>query len=306
MGSVVSFYKFVRLASPQEIQSQLLKIAESAGIVGTVLLAKEGINGTVAHAEKKILRDFVTSLKHDARFSDIEVKWSQSYADTRVFRRLKITVRREIVNFGFQLDDSSTTGRHVDPQCWNQIVDNPDVLLIDTRNTYESEIGSFPGAVKAEITTFRDFTHYVEKHIDPEAHPQVALFCTGGIRCEKASAWMLKNGFQDVTQLQGGVINYLEKVTEKDSKWEGDCFVFDQRVTVTADLKQGNYKQCHACRRPLSSNEMLSHKFEKGISCPKCFEEKTEEQRDRYAERARQEALAEARGTHHSGIKQSR
>ena len=305
MGSVVSFYKFVSLTGLEESKLRLLKNAEDLGIVGSILLAREGINGTIAHGEKSVLEKFVSKLQQDSRFSDLELKWSRSSSDTRVFHRLKVAVRREIVNFGSQLENVNDTGRHVDPHSWNQIVDDENVLLIDTRNTYESEIGSFSRALKPDIKTFRDFTNYVKNNIDPSENPKVALFCTGGIRCEKASAWMLNAGFEDVAQLEGGIINYLDNVSESDSRWTGECFVFDQRVTVTANLEQGSYKQCHACRRPISIDDMQSPQYRKGISCPKCFEEKTQEQRNRYEERARQEALAEARGTKHIGKKQS-
>ena len=305
MGSVVSFYKFVALTDLEEAKQQLLKNAEDLGIVGSILLAPEGINGTIAHSDKSVLEKFVSPLKQESSFSDFELKWSQSSSDTKVFHRLKVAIRREIVNFGSQLEDINDTGRHVDPHSWNQIIDDKNVLLIDTRNTYESEIGSFSNALKPDIKTFRDFTNYVERNIDPSENPKIAIFCTGGIRCEKASAWMLKNGFQDVAQLKGGILNYLDNVSESDSRWEGECFVFDQRVTVTGNLEQGNYKQCHACRRPISIDDMQSPKYRKGVSCPKCFEEKTQEQRNRYEERARQEALAEARGKKHIGAKQS-
>jgi UPF0176 protein len=201
------------------------------------------------------------------------------------------------------IDPTEQVGLYVNPEDWNALINNPDVLLIDTRNDYEVEVGTFRGAVDPRITTFREFPEYVKKHIDPQQKPRIAMFCTGGIRCEKASAYMLQQGFPEVYHLQGGILKYLENVPEEESLWQGECFVFDQRVAVGHGLAPGHYELCYGCSRPITADAKNSAKYQAGISCPKCFESLTPEKRAAAMERQKQVALSVRRGEAHIGRK---
>jgi len=270
-------------------------------IKGTLLLAEEGINGTVAGSRESIdcLLEF---LKSDERLTDLEHK--ESYADEVPFLRTKVKLKKEIVTLGQQgVSPINGGGTRVDPKDWNTIISDPEVVLIDTRNQYEVDIGSFKNAVSPKTTNFREFPGYIKTNLDPAKHKKVAMFCTGGIRCEKASAYMLQEGFEQVYQLNGGILKYLEEVNKDESLWEGDCFVFDGRVSVDHNLEEGNYEQCFACRRPISDEDMQSEHYHKGVSCPHCIDEKTDEQRDGFRERQHQVELAEQRNVKHIGAK---
>ncbi|MFC0269592.1 oxygen-dependent tRNA uridine(34) hydroxylase TrhO [Kushneria aurantia] len=294
---VAALYKFVSLPDYQDLREPLLEFMQAHDIKGTLLLAEEGINGTVA-ARREEIDALLDWLRRDARLEDIDRK--ESLCDERPFYRTKVKLKREIVTLGVDgVDPNRRVGTYVEPAQWNALIDDPEVLLIDTRNDYEVEIGSFEGAVDPHTKSFRDFPDYVSAHFDPAQHKKVAMFCTGGIRCEKASSWMLEQGFEEVYHLRGGILNYLEQVPEQHSKWHGDCFVFDNRVTVRHDLSEGDFEQCHACRRPISVEDRRSPHYEAGISCPHCWHDLPEKTRAGARERQKQIELARARGEPH-------
>ncbi|AFZ45394.1 Rhodanese domain protein [Halothece sp. PCC 7418] len=298
---VATFYKFVELDQLEELQTKLKMFCENHGVMGTILLAEEGINSTIA-GEKESIEQFFHLLKEDERLADIQPKLTET--DEMPFVRLKVKIKPEIVTMGVEeIEPAITTGKHIDPKTWNQIISDPEVLVIDTRNEYEYKVGTFHNAISPQTNSFRQFPEFVEENLDPKKHKKIAMFCTGGIRCEKASAYLVKQGFEEVYQLNGGILNYLETVSSEESLWEGECFVFDQRVAVTEDLETGNYELCYACSQPLSPEDRQSEKYEPGISCPYCYDQLTEKQRDRCKERRRQQELAKQRNQKHVGAK---
>ncbi|MDA8622403.1 rhodanese-related sulfurtransferase [Psychrosphaera sp.] len=296
---VCAMYKFVRLENFQELREPLQTVMENNGVKGTLLLAEEGINGTVAGSREGI--DTVLNwLRNDPRLADISSK--ESFDAEMPFYRSKVKLKKEIVTMGVQgIDPREVVGTYVKPKDWNALISDPDVVLVDTRNDYEVKIGTFEGAVNPNTETFREFPDYVAKNMDPKKQKKVAMFCTGGIRCEKSTAYMKEQGFEEVYHLEGGILKYLEEVPKEETMWEGECFVFDNRVAVDHDLNKGQYDQCHACRMPITEDEMKSEQYEKGISCPHCFDKVTDEQRARFAERQKQIDLAKARGEEHIG-----
>ena len=298
---VAALYHFTRLADYEQLKAPLQDMCEMLGIKGTLLLAYEGINGTIAGTDKAIseLLDF---LKSDPRLRSLEHKESRS--EEMPFYRMKTRLKREIVTMGVDgIDPNEVVGTYVEPEDWNDLISDPDVVLIDTRNDYEVEIGTFRGALNPDTQTFREFPQWVEDNRDKITKPKVAMFCTGGIRCEKASSFMKLNGFDDVYHLKGGILKYLETQPEKESLWDGDCFVFDQRVAVKHGLEQGEYDQCYACRYPITDKEKKSSLYIKGVSCPRCHNKMSEEQRQRFAQRQKQIDLAKSRGEIHLGRK---
>ncbi|MDA1045082.1 MAG: rhodanese-related sulfurtransferase [Verrucomicrobia bacterium] len=296
---VHAFYKFVNLPDYKSLRAPLQKCCGDAGLVGSILLAREGLNGTVAGSEEG-LAALWSCLHADARLADMEAKGSASHCET--FYRMKVRLKQEIVSMGIpSVDPTRHVGTYIKPQDWNALIASPDVCLIDARNHYEVDVGSFKGAITPGIDSFRDFPAYVDEHLDPEAHPKVAMFCTGGIRCEKATAYLLQKGFKQVFHLQGGILKYLETVPPEASTWEGDCFVFDNRVSVDHTLEHGNYAMCHMCRHALSAEEVRSSDYEKGISCPYCIGCTDETKRARASEREHQMRLAEQRHERHLG-----
>ena len=297
-GIVVSaFYKFVAVEEPRALRVAIEDAADHVGLAGSVLVAHEGINGTVA-ATRKATDAFFEWLRRDDRFADLVTK--ESPADFVPFKRLKVKVKPEIVTLRQPVDPTQRVGTYVAPSEWNAVVDDPEVLLIDTRNREEVELGTFAGAVDPGTETFTEFVDYVAS-LDPAEHPKVAMFCTGGIRCEKASAYMLDQGFAEVLHLEGGILQYLEDVEPDATRWEGECFVFDDRVTVDHHLRPGGYTLCRGCRRPLSDRDREDPAFEAGVACSACAGELTEDRRRRLRERHRQETLARARGERHIG-----
>lgn len=299
---VAALYKFAKLPDYQAVQVQLYDMCIRQGLYGTLLLAEEGINGTVAGSREGI-DGLMAYLKADARLADIEHK--ESYANDMPFTRMKVKLKKEIVTIGVAgINPNNKVGTYVRPEDWNALIADPDVVLIDTRNGYECDIGTFRGAVDPKTTTFRQFPEYVSKNLNPAKHKKVAMFCTGGIRCEKASSLMVEQGFEQVFHLQGGILKYLEKVKPEESLWQGECFVFDQRISVGHGLKVGDYKQCHGCRHPVSPAEMASDQYVEGVTCPHCFNTQTEEQRARFTERQKQAELAAKRGRQHIGESQ--
>ena len=300
---VAALYHFTRLADYEQLKAPLQDMCDLLGIKGTLLLAYEGINGTVAGTDKAISA-LLEYLRADPRLAALEHKESRS--EDMPFYRMKVRLKREIVTMGVDgVDPNEVVGTYVDPKDWNALITDPDVILIDTRNDYEVEIGTFKGALNPDTQTFREFPQWVEDNRENLKKPKVAMFCTGGIRCEKASSFMKQNGFDDVYHLKGGILKYLETQPEKESLWEGDCFVFDQRVAVKHGLEESDYDQCYACRYPITDNEKESPLYVKGVSCPRCHNKMSEEQRARFAERQKQIALAKERGEDHLGRKVS-
>lgn len=296
---VAALYKFVSLPDYKELREPLLNECLDAGLRGTLLLAEEGINGTVAGSRQGIDR-LLGYLRADARLSDLEHK--ESYDDHLPFYRMKVKLKKEIVTMGVAgVDPNQIVGTYVKPHDWNALIEDPEVVLIDTRNDYEVGIGTFKGAVDPHTTTFREFPEYVRQHYDPAEHKKVAMFCTGGIRCEKASAFMLNEGFEEVYHLQGGILKYLEEVPAQESNWEGECFVFDNRVSVDHSLEKGQYDQCHGCRHPITEADKESPQYQRGVCCPGCYDKLTDDQKARFSERQKQIELAEQRNEQHIG-----
>ncbi len=296
---VCALYKFVSLADYEQLRPALLAECERLDVKGTLLLAAEGINGTISGSHAAI-RELILFLEKDHRLTDIDYKYSS--CSEHPFYRMKVKLKKEIVTLGVAgIDPNKKVGSYVPPEQWNALIDDPDVLLIDTRNRYEVEIGTFKGAVDPRTDSFREFPEFVQQNCDPSKHKKVAMFCTGGIRCEKASAYMLEQGFEEVYHLQGGILNYLEQVPSSATRWQGECFVFDNRVAVDHDLKEGVYDQCHACRRPLSEQDKLSEHYSRGVSCHRCINETSADQKQRFAERQKQIELAKRRDEQHIG-----
>ena len=286
LHSVISYYKFVIIHNPKKLRKSLLDLLLNEDVVGTFLIAKEGINATVSGSNIS-LKKIMKFLDKQKGFNDIEYKHSCSIK--RVFKRLKIKVKDEIVALGKkEIDPSKTTRNYIEPRNWNKLIADPDVLLIDTRNTYEIKIGTFLGAENPNIKNFRDFPNFVKKKLNSKKNQKIAMFCTGGIRCEKASSYLLEKGFKDVYQLKGGILKYLEQNTKKNSRFKGECFVFDERVSVNKKLKNGRYQQCYACRMPISKDDISSFHYKKGFSCPHCFSKTSKRQKNRFAERQNQ------------------
>jgi UPF0176 protein len=297
-----ALYKFVSLPNYQALQAPILAACQEHRIKGTLLLAQEGINGTIAGAPEDI-RALLAYLRSYPEFSNLEHK--ESYADKHPFYRMKVKLKKEIVTMGVTgIDPNLVVGTYVKPEDWNALISDPDVVLLDTRNDYEVHIGTFKGAVDPKTTTFREFPEYVAQNLDKTKHKKVAMFCTGGIRCEKASSFMKQQGFEEVYHLQGGILKYLETVPKEQSMWEGECFVFDQRVAVKHGLEVGEYDQCYACRMPLSPEELKSSQYTPGISCPHCYDKTSEDKKAALTERQRQVILAKKRGENHIGEKQ--
>jgi UPF0176 protein len=296
---VAALYKFATLENYRELREPLLQVCIDADIKGSLLLAHEGINGTVAGSRAGIDR-VLSYLRADGRLRDIEHK--ESLDSAQPFLRMKVKLKKEIVTLGVDgIDPNVEVGSYVEPRDWNALISDPEVLLIDTRNDYEVELGTFEHAVNPELRTFREFPEYVQR-FDPARHKKVAMFCTGGIRCEKASAFMLQQGFDEVYHLKGGILKYLEEVPAEQSLWRGECFVFDNRVAVDHALNKGTYELCHACGWGVNAADKVSPLFEEGVSCERCHASLNEEQKLRFRERMKQIRLARERGEEHMGI----
>tara|TARA_R110001583_G_scaffold51161_8_gene159761 strand:+ start:12382 stop:13365 length:984 start_codon:yes stop_codon:yes gene_type:complete len=296
---VCALYRFVALENHQEIQKPLLDIMNSNDVRGTLLLASEGINGTVAGSREGI-DNVIHWLKSDPRLQNLTTK--ESYDVENPFYRTKVKLKKEIVTMGVEgIDPNRTVGSYVKPKDWNALISDPEVLLVDTRNDYEISIGTFENAIDPKTTNFREFPAYVKENLDPAKHKKVAMFCTGGIRCEKSTAYLKEQGFDEVYHLEGGVLKYLEEVPEEETMWKGECFVFDNRVSVNHQLEKGQYDQCHGCRLPITEEDKKSEKYMEGISCHQCFDSITEAQKARFAQRELQMRLAKERGEEHIG-----
>ncbi len=306
--TIAALYKFVDLPDYEALQAPIQQLADEHGIKGILLLAREGINGTIAGTREGI-DAILTYLRSDPRLADLVHKESWSEGEHAPFHRLRVRLKKEIVTMGQPNVNALNAGTYVKPEDWNALISDPDVVLIDTRNDYEVGIGTFKGAVNPKTDTFREFPQWVQEQsvegglLDKTKKKKVAMFCTGGIRCEKSTAYMKSQGYDEVYHLEGGILKYLETVKQVNSLWEGQCFVFDERVSVGHDLVPGGYTQCRACRIPLSKEDMQSPHYVRGESCPHCWDKVTEEQRVRFRERQRQVDLAEKRHEDHLGAK---
>jgi UPF0176 protein len=295
---IAALYRFVQLDNYESLRQPLLRRMLDNQVRGTLLLAAEGINGTVAGSESGVA-DLLDYLRQDPRLRDFDCKYS--FDDEMPFYRSRVKLKREIVTMGVEGISPDNAGSYVDPADWNRLISDPEVTVIDTRNDYESAIGSFDGSICPNTRSFRDFPRYVADHLDPKQHRKVAMFCTGGIRCEKSTAYLREQGFDEVYHLKGGILNYLAQVPQTESMWKGECFVFDNRVSVNHALEKGSYDQCHACRLPITEADKKSEKYQAGVSCPACYDRKSESERRRFQEREKQVRLARERGEQHIG-----
>ena len=296
---VAALYRFTRFSDPAALQGPLLDLCRAKGLGGTLLLAREGINGTVAGPRAGIdtLLDHIRSLPG---CSDLE--WTESQAETMPFGRMKVRLKQEIVTLGQPgVDPRAGTGQYVSPAGWNALITSPDVVLIDTRNAYEVAIGTFRTAVDPQTRSFRDFPAWWSANRGRFAGKKIAMFCTGGIRCEKSTNWLLGQGVEDVFHLKGGILKYLEEIPRAESLWEGECFVFDRRISLGHGLRPGGLTSCGACRRPVTEEGRADPSFEDGVCCPACQGEYTPRDRNRFRERQHQITLAKARSGRHPG-----
>ena len=294
-----ALYKFVALPNYGSIRHPLLKVMTDNQVYGTLLLASEGINGTISSTRAGI--DAVLNwLSQQPGLENIDTK--ESFDKEIPFYRTKVKLKKEIVTMGVEgIDPRQVVGTYVKPQEWNDLISDPEVLVVDTRNDYEVEIGTFKNAVDPKTTSFREFPNWANKNIDRAKTKKIAMFCTGGIRCEKSTAYMKEQGFDEVYHLEGGILKYLEEVPKDQTLWQGECFVFDNRVAVDHDLKRGSYDQCHACRMPITEQEKTLDSYQEGLSCHHCFDRVSDEQKQRFAQRQKQVQLAKARGEKHIG-----
>tara|TARA_Y100000588_G_C14193142_1_gene898945 strand:+ start:472 stop:1467 length:996 start_codon:yes stop_codon:yes gene_type:complete len=296
---VAALYRFAKFPDFESFREPLQELMLKKQVRGTLLLAAEGINGSIA-GSRDAIDSILAWLHEDERFRGLEAK--ESYVNENPFYRTKVKLKKEIVSMGVEnIDPNHIVGTYVEAVDWNDLINDPEVLLLDTRNKYEVEIGTFKNAVNPGTDSFRGFPEYVEQNLDPIKHKKVAMFCTGGIRCEKSTAYLKQQGFDKVYHLKGGILKYLEEVSEENTLWKGECFVFDNRVTVNHQLEQGSYDQCHACRMPITEKDKNREQYQRGVSCHHCFDKQSREQVMRYAERERQIQLAKQRGEEHLG-----
>lgn len=297
---VAALYQFTTLHDYKKLRQPILDCMLANDIKGTLLLAKEGINGTVAGTDSA-LQILLAQLRSDTRLQALDCK--VSYHQEMPFYRTRVKLKKEIVTMGVEgIDPRRVVGTYVDPKQWNALITDPEVTVIDTRNSYETRIGTFKDAIKPETDSFRHFPEFVDRNLDKTRHRKIAMFCTGGIRCEKSTAYLKEQGFDEVYHLQGGILKYLESVPESEGLWQGECFVFDNRVAVNHALQQGSYSLCHACRMPITEEDKQKTEYSPGVSCPHCFDKTTQAQRQRFAERHKQIELARARGQEHIGM----
>ena len=299
MYTVAALYHFTRFDAPEALRGPLLDLCKARGISGTLLLAHEGINGTIA-GDCAGIDAVIAHIKGLPGCADLE--WKESTATVPPFNRMKVRLKREIVTMGQpDVDPKARVGHYVDPTEWNDLISAPDVAVIDTRNDYEVAIGTFDGAIDPETKSFGEFPAWWEENKHRFHNKKIAMFCTGGIRCEKSTNYLLGQGVEDVYHLKGGILKYLEEVPQENSTWNGECFVFDARVSVGHGLKEGPHILCHACRRPLRPEDRDHLAYEEGVSCHQCANETSDDDKARFRERQKQIALAKKRGTHHIG-----
>jgi UPF0176 protein len=304
MHKIVALYKFCKIEDPIYFQKFIKPKLSSLNILGTIIIGEEGINGTISGNESS-LNKAITALKSINQFQDLDLK--ESYSTKKPFLRLKIKIKEEIVSMGLRdIDPTIQSGQYIVPEEWNNLINDKNTVLIDTRNNYEYSIGTFENSINPETNNFKEFPNWVDKqgfNDSDKKSKNFAMFCTGGIRCEKASSYMKNHGFKNVFHLKGGILKYLENIDIKDSKWKGECFVFDDRVSVKHDLSEGEYDLCHGCRTPITEQDKLSSNYVKGVSCKHCINEKTIEQVNRYKSRQKQINLAKTKNENHLGPK---
>ena len=306
MYRVAALYKFSRILDPIKLHNEIRIKLKEISISGTILVGKEGINGTISSSSQKNLSSAINFIKDIKGFADLDIKLSSS--DKNPFIRLKVKLKKEIVTIGDEaIDPTDIVGEYVEPKDWNNLIDHKDTIVIDTRNNYEYSIGTFKNSLNPKTTKFREFPEWINKQKftdDEKKNKNIAMFCTGGIRCEKATSLMKKKGFNNVFHLKGGILRYFESVSQDTSSWEGECFVFDDRVSVKHDLSKGTYDMCHGCRMPITEKDKESNKYIRGVACSKCFDETTDEQKSRYMSRQKQIDLAKQRNQNHIGPKE--
>jgi UPF0176 protein len=296
---VAAIYQFVKLPDYVQLAAKLTTLCDQLALKGTLLLAEEGINGTVS-GSRDAINGLIAFLTAEGRFNNLSHK--ESIYDEPPFYRMKVKLKKEIVTMGVDgIDPLQIVGTYVKPQDWNELISDPDVVVIDTRNSYEYNIGTFERAIDPKTETFREFPAFVAEQLNPSKHKKVAMFCTGGIRCEKSTAYLKEQGFEEVYHLEGGILKYLEEVPEAQSLWRGECFVFDNRVAVNHKLEKGIYDQCHGCRHPITDEDKNSVEYMLGVSCPRCYENLSADQKARFTERQKQIELARERNEVHLG-----
>ncbi len=296
---VIAFYKFIPLNDTKSIRVPMHAACRQHHVLGTILLAPEGINGMLAGSREGI-DGALAYIRSIPQFADLEHK--ESYCDDMPFKRLRVRLKRELITLGdATIDPLEQVGEYIEPADWNALISDPDVVLVDTRNDFEVGLGTFEGAADPNIRSFRQFPEYIKQNLDPQKHKKVAMFCTGGIRCEKATAYMLREGFEHVYHLKGGILKYFEEVPEEQSMWNGECYVFDERVSLDQNLEPGHYNACHGCGRPLSEEDVHSEMYEAGVTCPYCYDILTDAQKASFRERKRQVQLARERNETHIG-----
>ena len=293
---VAAFYKFLDWNDFKNLKPALKKVCSKAGTVGTILLAPEGINGTISGTTQGV-QTVLEFLWDDQRLVDLTPKYSTATGKT--FKRMKIKIKKEIVSMGkTEVKPAKVTGKYITPELWNDIIADPNTVLVDTRNYYEHSVGTFANSIQPNTKSFREFPEWVDQELKPMMNKKtkkIAMFCTGGIRCEKASSYLLKEGFEEVLQLQGGIQKYLQEVKPEESLWQGECFVFDDRVSLQHGLIEGDFDMCHACRMPIDENDKTSEHYIEGVSCPHCYNLHSEERKERFVERQKQIELAKLR-----------
>jgi UPF0176 protein len=298
---VCALYKFTALDHAASFRASLHAMLEDCNILGTILVAREGINGTIA-GSRIDMDQFLGWLKSQPGFADIDVKESINLHPP--FKRTRVKLKKEIVTMGVEdLDPRTSAGTYVEPEEWNNLLNDPEVLVVDTRNEYEIKVGKFENSINPHTRNFREFPTFAKTRLNPVKHKKIAMYCTGGIRCEKSTAFLKQQGFEQVFHLKGGILKYLERIPEEQSKWQGECFVFDERVTVDHRLQKGSFDQCHACRLPITGEDKKHEKYRQGVSCPYCYDSSTEQDKVRYAEREKQVKLAADRNDVHIGPK---
>lgn len=306
MYKVAALYKFSKIQDPLELHNKIRIKLKDLSVYGTILVANEGLNGTISASNNEKLISALNFIKSIKGFDDLDIKYSTS--EKNPFVRLKVKLKKEIVTMGDEsIDPTMLVGEYVDPKDWNDLINDKNTIIIDTRNNYEYSIGTFKNSINPETKNFKEFPKWIDKKeftTEEKNNKNIAMFCTGGIRCEKASSLMKKEGFKNVYHLKGGILKYFESISVDNSKWEGECFVFDDRVSVKHDLSEGTYDMCHGCRMPITEDDKKSKKYIRGVSCSSCFDKTTKEQKSRYMSRQKQVDLANKRNQKHIGPKE--
>jgi UPF0176 protein len=306
MYKVAALYKFSKIQDPLELHNKIRIKLKDLSVYGTILVANEGLNGTISASNNEKLISALNFIKSIKGFDDLDIKYSTS--EKNPFVRLKVKLKKEIVTMGDEsIDPTMLVGEYVDPKDWNNLIEDKNTIIIDTRNNYEYSIGTFKNSINPETKKFKEFPKWIDKKeftTHEKNNKNIAMFCTGGIRCEKASSLMKKEGFKNVYHLKGGILKYFESISVDNSKWEGECFVFDDRVSVKHDLSEGTYDMCHGCRMPITEDDKKSKKYIRGVSCSSCFDTTTKEQKSRYMSRQKQVDLANKRNQKHIGPKE--